>query len=142
MSTQSNAALARKLYAAFNEQDFDGCLALTTEDVEVVLIPFGMTFHGQAGFCEFLASFKQAFPDLTVKVENQVATEDQVVSECSWTGTHTGLLRSPAGEIPPTGKAVTGAVFCEVWEIRAGKVASLRNYQDVTTWLRQLGLAS
>src|SRR5439155_25479150 len=110
------------------------------EDVEVVLIPFGQTFHGREGFRQFMAGFKQAFPDLAVTVTNQVASEDQVVNEFRWRGTHTGPLMSPQGEIPPTGKPVEGAVVCEVLGIRNGKVASLRNYQDVSTWLRQLGL--
>lgn len=140
MSAQNNAGIARKLYEAFNKQDLDSCLALATEDVEVVLTPFNQTFHGHAGFKDFMVGFKRAFPDLTVTVTNQVATDDQVVSECRWRGTHTGPLMSPAGEIPPTGKAVEGAVFCEVWGLRNGKVASLHNYQDVSSWLRQLGL--
>jgi steroid delta-isomerase-like uncharacterized protein len=140
MTAQANKELAQKLYRLFNEARIDEAVELATEDVEVVLIPFGQTFRGREGFRQFMAGFKQAFPDLTLAVTNQVATDDQVVSECRWTGTHAGPLVSPAGEIPPTGKAVSGAVFCEVWQIQDGKVAVLRNYQDVSTWLRQLGL--
>lgn len=140
MSAQSNAELARKIYAAFNKHDLETCVANATENIEVVLTPFGQTFRGQAGFKEFLAGFKKAFPDLTVTVTNQVATESQVVNECSWKGSHTGPLISPSGEIPPTRRTVTGAVFCEVWGFKNGKVASIRNYQDVSSWLRQLGL--
>lgn len=140
MSAQENAALARKLYNAFNKHDLEACLALATEDIEVVLVPFGQTFKGKAGFREFMEGFARAFPDLTITVTNQLATEDHVVSECSWRGTHSGPLMSPQGEIPATGKTVEGAVFCEVWGIKNGKVASLRNYQDVSSWLRQLGL--
>jgi steroid delta-isomerase-like uncharacterized protein len=132
--------MARQLYEAFNRHDFESALALATEDVEVVLVPFGQTFRGQAGFRQFMEGFKNAFPDLIVTVINQVATEDQVVSECTWNGTHTGPLMSPTGEIPATGKKVEEGQFCEVWGIKGGKVASLRNYQDVSNWLRQLGL--
>lgn len=140
MSAQDNKKMAQQLYEAFNKQDFDSCLAMATDDVEVVLIPFDQTFHGHAGFKEFMGGFKNAFPDLKVTLTNQVTTDDQVVNECSWTGTHTGPLMSPAGEIPPTGKKVEGAQFCEVWGIKNDKLASLHNYQDVSSWLRQLGL--
>jgi steroid delta-isomerase-like uncharacterized protein len=140
MATQGNGRIAHQVYEAFSRQDFDACLALATEDIEVVLTPFAQTFHGHEGFRQFMTTFKQAFPGLTVTITNQVVTEDQVVNECSWTGTHTGPLMSPTGEIPPTGKSVSGAVFCEVWGLRNGKIASLRNYQDVSSWLRQLGL--
>ncbi|MBK8900285.1 MAG: ester cyclase [Anaerolineaceae bacterium] len=135
MNAHANKELAQKLYRLFNEARIDEALELATEDVEVILIPFGQTFHGRKGFGEFMGGFKQAFPDLTVTVTNQVATDDQVVSECRWTGTHTGPLLAPTGEIPPTGKTVDGAVFCEVWQIQDGKLAVLRNYQDVATWL-------
>ena len=140
MSAQDNAALARKLYDAFNNHDLNACVALAAEDIEVMLVPFGQTFNGKEGFRAFMAGFAQAFPDLTITVTNQIATEDQVVSECRWRGTNNGPLMSPQGEIPATGKTVEGAVFCEVWAIRNGKIVSLRNYQDVATWLRQLGL--
>jgi len=140
MPAQDNAALAGELYERFNRGVLDQAAALATDDVEVVLIPFGQTFHGRSGFHDFLSGFKTAFPDLTVTITNQVVTDDQVVNECVWRGTHTGPLQSPAGEIPPTGKPVTGGRFCEVWEIKGGQIARLRNYQDVSTWLRQLGL--
>jgi steroid delta-isomerase-like uncharacterized protein len=140
MSAQDNAALAREVYATFNRKDYDRCLARATEDVEVVLTPFGQTFTGHAGFRDFMTGFTRAFPDIEITVTNQVATEDQVVNECRWRGTHTGPLMSPQGEIPATGKRVEEARICEVWGIRDGKLASLRNYQDVSTWLRQLGL--
>src|SRR5229473_3318065 len=92
MSAEDNAALARAVYDAFSKKDFDRALALANEDVEIVLIPFGQTFHGRSGFKDFMQGFAGAFPDLTLQVTNQVATEDQVVSEFIGRGTHTGPL--------------------------------------------------
>jgi steroid delta-isomerase-like uncharacterized protein len=143
MPAQDNAAFARRLYDAFNRGDLEGAATQATEDVEIDLVPFGMTFRGRQEFRDgFMGGFKRAFPDLTVTVANQVAAEDQVVNECTWRGTHTGPLASPGGEIPPTGRAVEGARFCEVWRIRDGRLARLVNYQDAATWMRQLGLVS
>ncbi len=142
MSAQENAKLARDLYALFNEHQLEKADALATADVEVLLVPFNQTFRGREGFLQFMSGFERAFPDLVITVANQVATEDQVVSECTWTGTNTGPLVTPAGEIPPTGKRVEGGRFCEVWKIKNGKVAILHNYQDAASWLRQLGLVS
>lgn len=140
MSAQSNSQMARKLYEAFNRGDLDDALTMASDDVVVVLTPFSQTFEGKDGFRNFMEGFKNAFPDLTITVTNQVATDDYVINECSWKGTHSGPLMSPAGEIPPTNKPVSGALFCEVWQIRSGKITHLRNYQDVSSWLRQLGL--
>jgi hypothetical protein len=51
-------------------------------------------------------------------VTNQVASEDQVVSEFTLPGTHDGPLQTPTGEIPPTGRAIELQVV-EVVGIRA-----------------------
>ncbi len=139
MSAENNAGLARKLYDAFNRKDYDHCLALVTEDVEAVLIPFGQTFRGREGFRDFLQGFAEAFPDIRIQVTNQVAAEDQVVNEFTARGTHTGTLLTPAGAIPPTGRIVDFTV-CEVYQIKNGKFASVRNYQDAASLMRQLGL--
>ena len=140
MSAQNNAQLARELYEAFNKNDLAKAVALAAEDVEIEFVPFGVTFRGHQGYNDYLGGFRRAFPDITVTVTNQVANENQVVKEFTWRGTHTGPLMSPAGEIPPTNRTVEGGRFCEVYEIKNGKFAVGRNYQDVASWLRQLGL--
>jgi steroid delta-isomerase-like uncharacterized protein len=141
MPAQDNAALARQIYQLFNGNQFDAVLALATEDVEVVLIPFGQTFHGREGFREFMQGFKRAFPDLQIsEITHQVATDDEVVNEFKARGVHTGTLITTAGQAPPTGRSVEFTV-CEVWRVRDGKLALLRHYQDVASILRQLGLA-
>jgi steroid delta-isomerase-like uncharacterized protein len=140
MSAQDNIALSKKIYQLFSNNQFDNVLALATEDVEVVLTPFGQTFHGHEGFSNFMQGFKGAFPDLQITITHQVATENEVVSEFTARGTQTGPMMTPAGEIPPTGRTVDFTV-CEVWSVKNGKVASLRNYQDAASIMRQLGLA-
>lgn len=139
MSAQENAQLARRVYQLFNEGKPEAVTALATDDIELVLYPFGQTFHGREGFMQFMQGFSNAFPDLKIEVKNQAATEDQVVSEFTARGTHTGPLQTPAGTVPPTGRTVDFTV-CEVWRIRDGKVASLHNYQDSASIMRQLGL--
>jgi|CXWL01.1.fsa_nt_gi steroid delta-isomerase-like uncharacterized protein len=140
MSAQNNAKLTRDIYELFNQGQLEKALELAAEDCAIDLVPFGMTFEGREGFMQFMGNFKRAFPDLTVTIVNQVATDDQVVNECTWNGTHTGPLGTPTGEIPPTGKKVAGGRFCEVLRIKNGKMAHLTNYQDPAGWLRQLGL--
>ena len=140
MSAQENAALAQKLYELFSNNQFDEAVALAAEDMEVVLVPFGQTFHGPEGFRNFMMGFKTAFPDIIInQVVSQIATDEAVVSEFTARGTHTGPLMTPAGEVPPTGRTVDFTV-CEVWQIRDGKIASLHNYQDSASLMRQLGL--
>jgi steroid delta-isomerase-like uncharacterized protein len=140
MTAQENAELTRTIYELFEQHRFDGVLEHITDDVEVV--PFyapGLVLRGKDGFREFIASHKNAFPDIRMQIDNQVATDTAVVNECTATGTHTGPLVSPAGEIPPTSRAVT-LHLCEIWQFRDGKVVGLHNYQDSGDLMRQLGL--
>jgi steroid delta-isomerase-like uncharacterized protein len=141
MSAQTNSELARRIYQLFNENKFDEALALATEDVEVVLIPFEQTYHGREGFREVMQCLKRTFSDLQIsEITHQVATDHEVVSEFKASGIHSGPLFSMAGQVPPTGRTVEFTV-CEVWQVRDGKVAFLRIYQDVAGILRQIGLA-
>ena len=139
MSTQANAALAHAIYDAFNNNDFQAILALVDDDIELVLIPFDQHFYGLEGFREFMQGFKAAFPDCTIKLVNQVASDAQVVNEFVVNGTHSGALVNPRGKIPATGRSI-GYCVCEVWEVKDGKLTKVRNYFDTTTLLRQLGV--
>lgn len=139
MSKQANIELARIIYDRFSRNDFEGVLELATDDWEGVLHHAGMTFQGKEGFMQFMQGFKGAFPDIAIEVQNQVATDTQIVSEITARGTHTGPLLTPAGAIPATGRVVD-FIVCEVWEVRDGKVAKLRNYQDGAAIMRQIGL--
>src|SRR5262245_32737949 len=139
MSNHPYSQLAREIYSRFGSNDFQGVLEFVTDDVEATLIPFGQTFKGKEGFLQFMHGFKDAFPDMEIKIDNQVISADQVTNEISTTSVHAGPLQTPVGVVPATGKTVNFTV-CEVWGIRDGKVASLRNYQDAASLMRQLGL--
>lgn len=139
MSAADNAALARRIYEAFNEDDFDFVLDNATEDVELMMASLGQTLRGREGFEQMMRGWKGAFPDMKIEATNQVADDDGVAVEFIARGTHTGTLIGPAGEIPATGRSVELKVV-EVWKVRDGKVASLHNYQDSTSLMQQLGL--
>ena len=138
--TIDNATLARRIYQAFNERRLDDAIALATEDVELTIVPWGQTFHGHDGFREFMTGFINGYSDIQIaEITNQVASAYGVATEFIARGTHDGTLVSPAGEIPATGKAVDFPIV-EVWEVRDGKLAALRNYFDSATIMAQLGL--
>jgi steroid delta-isomerase-like uncharacterized protein len=139
MSAQQNIALSQTGYDLFNNNDVDGVLALCTDDVVADAVGFGQLFHSQNEFGMFLGGFRTAFPDGIIQITNQVATENTVVNEFGFTGTHTGPLMTPSGELPPTDRHVEWRII-EVWEFKNGKLAVLRNYSDTATLMRQLGV--
>jgi ketosteroid isomerase-like protein len=61
------------------------------------------------------------------------------MSEGIFSGTHTGPLATPAGDVPPTGKPLRLA-FADVFVIRDGLIVEHHIYYDQVAFLTQLGL--
>jgi predicted ester cyclase len=68
----------------------------------------GLTLQGPEGAKEAVTQFRTAFSDLRLDVDQLVAEGDKVFTYWIARGTHDGPLRTPAGDIPPSGK--TGIV--------------------------------
>lgn len=49
-----------------------------------------------------------AFPDARITIHTELAEADWVAQRFTFEGTHEGVLASPAGEIPPTQRRLTG----------------------------------
>ncbi len=80
-------------------------------------------------------SFREAFPDVRIILEQMLAERDLVAFHFTVRGTHLGTF---AG-CPPTGKeaVLTGADFIRIAD---GKIAELWSYQDTLSWVLQLGM--
>ena len=61
------------------------------------------------------------------------------VEEGTFSGTHDGVLHTPTGDIPPTGRAVR-LDYIQVLRFRDGKHASFNLMFDRLLMLEQLGL--
>ncbi len=104
-SSDDNKAKAKKYYDIWNAGDWDKLDAMIAEDyVSHSRLP-GVT-PDREGMKQWMASVKNAFPDVHFTVEQQVAEGDLVVTRWSATGTHDGAFLG----IPATGKKskVTG----------------------------------
>jgi ketosteroid isomerase-like protein len=64
---------------------------------------------------------------------------DVAVEEGVFTGTHDGVLRTPAGDVAPTGRRVAVA-YLQVLRFRDGKHVSFNLMFDRLLMLEQLGL--
>lgn len=135
---QTNLALSQKLHKNFSEKNLEANVALADEQIEVIAYAFGLQLQGKEQFMGFMQGFTTAFPDITIQHTNVFASGNQVLIEFEATGTHTGPLVTPAGEIPPSGKAVKlNVVEVHVWQ--NGKLTKIVNYQDSASLLRQIG---
>lgn len=82
-----------------------------------------------------MESFRLAFPDSDLQIEEEIAENDKVVIRWSFSGTHQGILLG----IPATGKKVkwTGIT---IYQIVDGKVMEERGEEDFLGFFRQIGL--
>jgi steroid delta-isomerase-like uncharacterized protein len=144
MTAQDSLTVARRMYELYNRHTSDPtwleeAAALVEEDAEQLDVPSGTILRGPEGMKQFLSAWARAFPDSTIEIRSMVASGDQVVTEFIGRGTHTGPLRSAAGEIPPTGQKLV-LRFCDVVTLHNGNIAQVHTYYDALSMVSQLGL--
>jgi steroid delta-isomerase-like uncharacterized protein len=139
MAIRETTYIAQNIHPLWTNREFDRILSeMIAEDVEWTTVPTGETFRGHEGFRQFMEGWSDAFPDGRAEDTNVYVGEDFAVTEFVGRGTHTGTLRTPAGEIPPTERSVEWPL-CEVYQIRDGKIVRGRTYFDAATLMDELG---
>jgi len=104
------------------------------------LVAPGAAVEGRDAVLAFLAVFHEAFPDGRLQIDRLLSSGDgDAAVEGRFVGTHTGVLRSPAGGAPATGKAVQFR-WAAVYVVRGAELASEHLYFDQLDLLGQLGL--
>ena len=149
MTTQTIVAqdiviFVRRGSDAYNAHQSDpNWLDFATEDVaedgEVIDIPSGMILHGPEGLKQTLLGFSMAFPDSSLEVTSIFATEEHAVVEFIVRGTHTGVLHTPGGDIPPTGQKFE-LHPCDVYRLKNRKITRHATYYDALGLMQQLGI--
>jgi predicted ester cyclase len=137
MATLDHAALVRGMYGAWNAKDLDRVASCAHRDARMRNVPFG----AEQGFVEYTENWAKAFPDGRIEVTNLVVQGDVVVAEFTGRGSHTGPLKGPSGEIPPTNRSVE-LPLVEIYRFTAGKIAGGKVYFDAATLFDQLHLGS
>jgi steroid delta-isomerase-like uncharacterized protein len=134
----STKEAANRHVQAFNQKNLEEFVSNESPDVEFV-IPGGITLRGRDQVSEYMQIFWSAFPDMNVTENYQVISGDTAVTESTYSGTHTGTLRTPNGDIPATGKQVQGRQVT-VQRVKDGQVWSEHLYFDQMEFLGALGL--
>lgn len=131
--------MTRIAHSAFSRNDFETCLSMVADDVIVISHGLGVTFNDKEGFAAFLSGHKSAFPDMVLHHTNILSKGNRVAVEFTANGTNTGIMHTPMGDIPPSGRSVSLAV-CEFWVFEGDKVKSIHNYTDSADLMRQIGV--
>lgn len=134
-----NANFVRSLLEAWNRRDWEYIKASTAADSVLTVIGTGETFHGPEGFHQSDKMWADAFPDAKITEDRIIEAGDLVVVEYTGRGTNTGPMVTSAGTVPATGRSVT-LQFCDIFEVKNGKVQARRSYGDTGALMTQLGL--
>jgi serine phosphatase RsbU (regulator of sigma subunit) len=134
MSVEENKAIFRRYVEEVWNQ---GRLELADEifDRYISHQPDGLSIErGPEDVKRFLGEFRQAFPDLHISIDDQIAEGDKVVSRGTIRGTHQGEFRGMA----PTGKQIEERGFSVFRFSEEGKVVeSWDSYYSELSLMRQ-----
>jgi len=134
----TNAEAIRSIYENFSRGDLDSILAILAPDLELIDLGIGMSFHGPAGFLQWLEPWEKGAPDGKAYLRTLIADGDSVATEHTHRGTHTGPFNTPMGTIPASNRHME-VKFAEIFTLRDGKIIGWIVYWDLVTFLRQLG---
>jgi predicted ester cyclase len=120
---------------AFNVRDADA--EPWSDDADFVAPNASM--HGREEVLGFLGVFWDAFPDGRLETSRLLAEGSVVAAEGRFIGTHSGVMRTPAGDVAATGRHVDFR-WMSSYEVRGDELASEHLYFDQAELLGQLGL--
>jgi predicted ester cyclase len=130
--------LVRRYYETFDRHDLDAYGEHFTPGVRVSASG-GLEAEGIEAMRAFDGSWFEGFPDCTVTIERMVVEGSTVVCVNRFEGTHTGTLRTPAGDIPATG-VHGGDRYIALIELEGDRIAALTAILDRLALVEQLGL--
>jgi ketosteroid isomerase-like protein len=131
--------LVDRHYAEINRNDFADVGEVFSPDVATE-VPGAGRLTGIEPFVAYGQAFLRAFPDGRIHRDRYLEDGDRVVVEGRFTGTNTGPLQTPGGEVPGTGRAMV-LPFADVFRVARGTIVEHRVYYDTLGLLVQLGLA-
>jgi steroid delta-isomerase-like uncharacterized protein len=136
---EDGSSIVHKLIDGFNNKDYDAIEGLAAENFELIDVASGEKFSGREGARRNAEGWITAFPDAKIEVLNLVSGGDWAVVEAVGRGTHSGPLKTPGGEVPPTGRHME-LHYCSLIKVQDGKIVEERDYYDGMTVATQLGM--
>ena len=134
-SIEENKAIARRFIQVWGKGNLDIIdeLADPSLPVQYPIIP--QIIRGSKMFKQIMESFRSAFPDSDIQIEEEIAEDDKVMIRWSFSGTHNGsLLGIPASQKKVNWTGIT------IYKIVEGKVVQERGEEDFLGFLRQIGV--
>jgi steroid delta-isomerase-like uncharacterized protein len=122
--------------ARLDAGDLDGSSELVAEDVDWAN-PVA-SVHGREELRGLLGVFWTAIPDFRHQITDVVSSGDLVAIRGVASGTHSGPLAGPAGEIPASGRSISFD-FAAFARVEDGLIREFRGYWDAMGLMQQMG---
>ncbi len=139
LSPKQLIAAAKAPLMAYNDKNWDALKASITPNFVYDEVGTDRKVQGVDNVMPMMKEWGEAIPDSKATFDNAYVSGNTVVIEVTWRGTHTGALNLPSGPVPGTGKRIELRA-CNVFEITGDKASMWRQYFDMGTMLRQLGI--
>lgn len=132
--SDTNKAVVRRLIEAFNAGNLSVIDELIANNY-VYREPMVGERRGPQGSKEITNTYRTAFPDAKMTIDEQIVSGDTVVTRWTGTGTQTGPLLGLA----PTGRRIT-VTGIRISHLQNGKVVEDFENYDTLGMMRQLGV--
>ena len=131
-------AVTRKWIDAVNRKDVAAFAALYAPNAILRDPQYPQPLEGRDAIQKDISEFLQGFPDMQAELRTVVGSDDSYAVQGHFAGTHNGVLVTPAGQIPPSGKRLefAGAGFYRL--DAQGRILEEHRYYDLTAFLAQL----
>jgi predicted ester cyclase len=130
--------IATQFVDAFNAHDEERIRTLNAEN-GVLEAPGDVRVEGRDAVTAYAMAWLNAFSDSRIALHGVLVDDDWVAQRFTFEGTHDGVMASPAGEIPPTQRRLTGRGV-QLLRIEGDAVAETQLYFDQVQLMTQLGL--
>ena len=139
LSAKQLIEAAKAPLLAYNDKDWGALQASIAPNFVYDEVGTERKVQGVDAVVALFKEWAEAIPDSTAMIHNANVSGNTVVIEVTWNGTHTGPLNLPQGPVPGTGKSFEVRA-CNVFEFKGDKPSVQRQYFDMGTILRQLGI--
>jgi len=122
---------------AWSSSDVEKLLPLFTDDVRYEDVTFGVTTQGKAGLRDFAITAFGAFPGMSFEIKSRFVGDNGMWGALEWVW-HGRQVKDFPG-LPATNRPfqVRGSTIVE---FRDGKISRNRDYWDLATYMKQVGL--
>lgn len=138
---QALVTAAKASAIAYSEKNWDAVKAALVPNVVYDEVASQRKIQGISEVIDCWKGWARAMPDSKATFHSALVSGNTVILELTWRGTHTGPLELPGGTHAATQKTIE-LRSCQIVEVSNGKTASVRQYFDLATLQRQLGISS